>query len=429
MKRVFFCSNKSLSRRTLLRGAGVSLALPWLDAMTPAFAAPAAAAPPRRFVSVSLALGLHGPNLNPKQAGKGYTPSLYLAQIPDLLDDLTIVTGASHPGVSGGHKASGSILTAAPHSRNAVYKNTISVDQLMAKQLGHHTRFPSLVLNLSGNNSPSYTETGSMIPAETSPEKLFSKLFVSESRVDRRKQVRRLKERRSIMDVVASDSSALRKQLGAGDRQKMEQYYDAVRSLEKRLEEAESWEKKPKPKVAMRPPTDLPNRSEVILRKELMLRIVSLALQTDSTRFVTLHIDGDGGRIPIEGVSEGYHSLSHHGQDKEKIAQLTLVESALMRTWGGFLRDLKQVEEGGGSLLDQTSALLTSNLGNASAHNNKNMPVLFAGGGFRHGQHLAFDQNNNYPLANLYVSALQRQGLEIDRFASGTSTMTGLEMV
>ena len=154
-----------------------------------------------------------------------------------------------------------------------------------------------------------------------------------------------------------------------------------------------------------------------------------LALQTDSTRFITLHIDGNGGSVPIEGVNEGYHSLSHHGLDQDKIKQLTIVENALVETWGGFVRGLKETNESNSTLLDQTNVLLTSNLGNASAHDNKNMPVLFAGGGFRHGQHLAFNKDDNYALPNLFVSALQRQGLETDRFATGTGTMSGLEML
>jgi hypothetical protein len=404
------------------------MALPWLEAMTPAFAKSAASLPPKRFVSVSLALGLHAPNLDPIDSGFNYTPSLYLSRMRDILGDMTIVTGSSHPGVSGGHKASGSILTGAPYSRSAVFENTISIDQYMAKHLGHHTRFPSLVLNLSSSNSPSYTETGSMIPAESSPSNLFNKLFVADSPEDQTKQVERLKEGRSIMDVVADDAKTLQNTLGAGDRDKMDQYFESVRAFEKRLGASEDWVQKPKPSVAMKAPRDIPDNNEIIKRKKLMLDIMLLALQTDSTRFITLHIDGNGESVPIPGVNEAYHSLSHHGLDEDKIEQLTLVETALVETWGGFVRDLKEVSESNGTLLDQTNVLLTSNLGNASAHDNKNMPVLFAGGGFRHGQHIAFDKEDNYPLPNLFVSALQRQGIESDRFATGTGTMTGLEM-
>ena len=155
---------------------------------------------------------------------------------------------------------------------------------------------------------------------------------------------------------------------------------------------------------------------------------MKLALQTDSARFITLHIPGAGGVIPIEGVDEGYHNLSHHGRDEEKLAQLALVETALVNCWGDFLRELSRTEESSGSLLDNTSVLLTSNLGNASNHDNRNMPVLFAGGGFRHGQHLAFDQKNNYPLPNLYLSILHQLGLEVDQFATSTGEMNGLQV-
>ncbi len=430
MKNVNFNFSKSLSRRKFLKGAGAAMALPMLEAMTPAFAAPAAAAQtPRRFVSVSLALGLHAPNLDPVESGRNYTPSLYLSQIKDLLGDLTIVTGSSHPQVSGGHKASGSILTGAPYSRNAVFKNTISIDQYLAKHLGHHTRFPSLVLSITGNNSPSYTETGSMIPAEHSPYKVFNKLFLADSPKEQAKQVQRLQEGRSIMDIVADDAKSLKKSLGAGDQEKMEQYFGAVRNFEKRLGASESWAQKPKPKVVAQPPVDISDNNEVIRKKQLMLDIMHLALQTDSTRFITLHIDGGGGTIPLKGINEGYHSLSHHGLDEDKIEQLTRVETEIMRSWGGFVRSLKETKESNSSLLEKTNVLLTSNLGNASSHDNKNMPVLFAGGGFRHGQHIAFNKENNYPLPNLFLSALQRQGLEVDKFATSTGTMTGLEMV
>ena len=149
--------------------------------------------------------------------------------------------------------------------------------------------------------------------------------------------------------------------------------------------------------------------------------IVHMALATDSTRFVTLHITGNSVN-GIEGVDSNYHTLSHHGLDAEKLRQLALVEQSAVSEWGRFLRKLKADR-----MLDETMVLLTSNLGNASSHDNKNMPVLFGGGGFKHGQHLAFDQKDNYPLPNLYLSALQRLGLDLNRFATSSTTMKGLE--
>jgi len=429
MKRVNFNFSKSLSRRALLKGAGVSMALPWLEAMTPAFAASEASQPARSFVSVSLSLGLHGPSLNPTKAGRNYTPSLYLSGIKDILGELTVVSGASHPGVSGGHKAEGSILSAAPYSRSSVFKNTISIDQLLAKHLGNQTRFPSLVLNLTGTNSPSYTENGSMIPAENSPSKLFAKLFIDDSAEDQKRQAVRLKQGRSIMDIVSGHSKQLGRQLGSCDREKMDQYLTSVRDFEKRLAASEDWSRKSKPKVKAPQPINVSDKSAVIARKKLMLDVMFLALQTDSTRYITLHLNGDAGAIPIEGVSDGYHSLSHHGRDEEKIDQLTRIEGELVKTWGGFVRELKETKESDGTMLDRTSVLLTSNLGNASAHDNSNMPVLFAGGGFNHGQHLAFDRKKNYPLPNLFMSLLQRQGIAAETFATSRSTMTGLDLI
>lgn len=157
-----------------------------------------------------------------------------------------------------------------------------------------------------------------------------------------------------------------------------------------------------------------------------MCEVIKLALQTDSTRFITMHIHGAGGAIPIEGVEQAYHNLSHHGIDETKLAQLALVEEAMIRQWGEILRDLNSVDESDATLLDHTNVLLTSNLGNASNHDNRNMPVLVAGGGLRHAGHLAFDRQNDYPLPNLYVSLLQNVGMEIDHFASNTGTMNGL---
>lgn len=428
MKDVHFSFSKSLSRRSFLKGAGAAMALPWLDAMAPAFASSLAARPPSRFVAVTLALGLHAENLYPEESGRDYTPSLYLSTIKDLLGDITLVSGASHPGVSGGHKAEGSILTAAPYSRNATFKNSISVDQYLAKYQGYHTRFPSLVLNLNGNNSTSYTEAGSMIPAEESPSRVFNRLFIADSPKERAQQVERLKQGRSIMDVVAGDAKKLERTLGVGDRDKMDQYFTSVRNFEKRLGEAQDWALRPKPKVKAQVPVDISDSDAIIDRKQLMLDVVFLALQTDSTRFVTVHLNGEGGAVPLEGVDQGYHSLSHHGRDEEKLDQLTLVETELVKQWGGFVRNLKESEESNGTMLDGTSVLLTSNLGNASSHDNRNMPVVFAGGGFKHGQHLAFDKKDNYPLPNLYLSILRRHGLDSERFATSTGEMGGLEL-
>ncbi|PQO43529.1 DUF1552 domain-containing protein [Blastopirellula marina] len=424
---VHFSFGKKLSRRTMLRSAGVALSMPWLSAMNQAFAGSDKPTAPRRFVAMTLGLGLHAENLNPSTAGRDYQPSPYLQSMNDIRDRYTVISGTSHPGVSGGHRAEASLLSATPMGSGVQSRTTISVDQLLAKHLGNQTRFPSLVLSSAGSNSPSYTENGSMIPAESSPARLFMQLFVTDSPAEQKKQIQRARQGQSIMDLVAEDAKALQRELGDSDRDRLDAYFTSVRELEKRMVDAEQWAHRPKPKVEVAKPIDISNPNDFIGRQRLMNDMIRLALSTDSTRFVSYHLGGSGGVVPIEGVDEGYHSLSHHGRDEEKLAQLALIEAEIVRAFGDFIRGLDKTEEDGETLLDRTSVLMTSNLGNASNHDNRNMPVLFAGGGFRHGQHLAFDQKKNYPLPNLYLSMLQKTGLEIDQFATSTGTMTGLD--
>ncbi len=414
-------TQRHLSRRTVLRGSGVALGLPMLDAMTPAFASQAQSKSAKRFVGISLSLGLHNPNLVPETAGRGYRPSPYLEGLEDIRDEFTVVSGSSHPGVTGGHTAEGSIFSACPNARGATSRNTVSLDQLMAKQLGHETRFPSLVLNTNTQSSPSYTENGSMIPAENNALRLFTRLFVNDSPEEQQRQAELIRRGRSVMDLVGDEAKALQQQLGAGDREKLDAWFSSVRDLEQRMVANEAWTHRPKPSVDLKAPASIPRDNEVAV-KGIFLDIVQMALASDSTRFVTLHVTGNAVN-GIEGVNTSYHNLSHHGLDEDKLRQLAIVEKATIDQWGDFLRKLKEQR-----LLDETIVVLTSNLGNASSHDTRNMPVLVAGGGFRHGGHLAFDQKNNYPLPNLYLSAIQRLGLEIDRFATSTSTMTGLEV-
>jgi hypothetical protein len=418
-------AGRQLDRRAVLRGAGVAVSLPWLSAMDRVLATSTPSSP-QRFVAITLGLGLHQDNWKPKQTGKGYEPSLYLRNMMDLREDMTIISGSSHPGVGGGHRAEASILTASSQGSSGRSRNTISVDQLMAKHLGEATRFPSLVLSANGSDSPCYTENGAMIPAMSSPRAVFEQLFVDDSKSARTQQAKRLQQGASIMDLVGEDAKSLQRELGVGDRDRLDAFFTSVRDLEKRMQESEVWTQLPKPKVSAQPPVDIGSPNDVIAKQRTMCDVIRLALMTDSSRFITFHLGGAGGVVPIKGVEEGYHSLSHHGLDNEKLAQLALVEAAIVEEWGSFLRQLKGIQDGSGNLLNNTSVLLTSNLGNASNHDNRNMPVLFAGGCFQHGQHLAFDQQKNYPLPNLFVSILQRVGLETDTFASSTGTMRGL---
>ncbi|MEM6470430.1 MAG: DUF1552 domain-containing protein, partial [Planctomycetota bacterium] len=417
---------KPLARRTILRGSGVAMAVPWLTAMEKTRAGQTPNAPIRRFVSVSIGLGLLGDNLVPTDAGKSYTSSRYLQPLQDIRDDFSVISGTSHPDVNNGHRAEASILTATPIGSTGSATNTISVDQLLAKHLGNETRFPSLVLSTAQTQSPSYTDTGAMIPAESSPARLFARLFVDQSEKEQLKQADRIRSGRSVMDLIGEDARRLQRQVGASDRNRLDAYFTSVRELEKRMAMNEQWAKLPKPKVDMTPPTP-PDPNDLVGCQAMMLSLMKLALETDSTRFMTLHLPAGNARPPIQGVDEGYHTLSHHGRDDQKLDQLALIEDQIVAAYGDFLRSLKEREESDASLLDHTSVLLTSNLGNASSHDNRNLPVLFGGGGFRHAGHLAFDKENNEPLANLYLSILQQTGLSLSEFSSGKQTLKGLE--
>lgn len=430
-KRVHFNFRNRLDRRSVLRGSGVALSLPWLTAMRPAFASQVVKTDnddgAKRFVAVTLGLGLVADNLNPKEPGFQYTPSRYLKSVENIREKMTVVSGSSHPGVTGGHRAEASILTATPMGTAGRAVNNISIDQYLAKHLGGATRYPSLVLATSGSNSPCYTDNGSMIPPQVSPSQLFADLFVNESPTERMKQSQRVQQGRSIMDLVADDARSLQRQLGTGDRDRLDAYFTSVRQFEQRMEQAQQWAVLPKPEVDASKPVDIQNPNDLVGRMKSMCDVIKLALQTDSTRFISLHLPAGGGVIPIEGVDEGYHSLSHHGMDEEKLDQLALVEEAIVGQWGEFLKQLNSVDESQSTLLDSTTVMLTSNLGNASNHDNRNMPVLLAGGGFKHAGHLAFDRKQNYPLPNFFVSLAQNCGMEVDRFASSTGTMAGLE--
>lgn len=422
-----FTFKPPMNRRSFLKASGVMMALPWLDAMTPALRAAMRPCPPQRFVSISNGLGFHAPYLFPTRSGRDYETTRYLKPINDLRSQFTIISGVSHPGVGRGHLSEPSILSAAPPT-GTNFRNTISLDQYMAQRLGGETRFPSLVMNAAGDSSSSYTENGAMIPPVNSPQHLFNLLFVDDHPAAQARQARRMRQGRSIMDLVASEARTMQRNLGAGDRDKLDDYLTSVRELEKRLSMNESWANRPKPQIRETPPDPIADANDLIAHQAALHDIIHLALRTDSTRFLTLHTNDGGTRIPIDGVDEAYHSLSHHGLDENKIAQLALIEEAQMTAWGNLIRRLHETPEEEGTLLDHSMILLTSNLGNASSHDTRNMPVVMAGGGFRHGQHLAFDRENNYPLPNLFVSMIQRLGIESDQFASSTGTMRGLDL-
>ena len=402
------------------------MALPLRDAMSlrrPLRAAERAAAVPRRMVAVCSNLGYHTPFLYPEKAGKDYVATPYLEVLAPLRDQVTVFSGLSHPGVDGGHMAEMSFLTAAPPPGAQNFKNTVSLVQLMAERIGTETRFASLTLNNSGGLSLSWTRGGVRIPSEGKPSRVFERLFLPGGGG----ATQRLRNGESIMDLVGEEAKQMQREVGPADRQKLDEYFTSVRELEDRLVRGQEWSRKPKPKVDAKPPVDITDNGDLYGQIRLMYDVMHLALKTDSTRIITLYLGGGGGVVPkIDGVADDWHNLSHHGQDPIKLEQLKRIEVMKFEALRDFLLKLQASEEQGQTLLDRTSVLFGSHLGNASNHNTKNLPIVLAGGGFRHGQHLAFDRLNNTPLANVFVSLLQRMDLDIDAFGTSTGTMTGL---
>lgn len=422
---------RTLDRRTFLRGMGVAIALPALDAMTPTFARAAdKPATPRRLVAIQTNLGIMPHLFFPEKSGKDYALSPYLKVLEPVRSNLTVFSGLSHPGVDGGHANEVSFLSGAAHPAGAGFRNSVSLDQFAAEKIGAATRFSSLIVAVSNaaERSMSFTRAGVLIPPEANPARLYRRLFIQGNAQETAARLQDLQAGRSLLDSVRDRAKRLEGAVGAADRQRLEQYFASIRELEQQLLQAESWENKPKPKVELPEPKEFKDSGVLISRLRSTFDVLKLALQTDSTRVVSLFIQPLGVISEVAGVEHETHSLTHHGNRPEVIAELRKIEEAQFTALRDFLAGLQGVAEGGRTLLDQTAVLYGTCMGNANGHSNSNWPMLLAGGGFRHGAHLAFDKTRNEPLANLYVSLLQRLGIEAGEFSSGRSTLRGLEM-
>ncbi|TWT62068.1 DUF1552 domain-containing protein [Rubinisphaera italica] len=421
----------AINRRHFLKGAGTIVSLPLLSAMSPAYAASGTTKEPHRFVAICGDLGFHTPYLFPEQTGKNYQLTPYLQPLAAHRNEMTVISGLSHPEQNGnnGHASGMTWLTSAMRPGLAGFRNTVSLDQLMAHHLGGTTRFPYLCLS-NGGGSLSWTAGGVGIPSESSPSKLFAKMFISGNEREVKNELRELERGRSILDTVLYDANKLDRSLGAKDRHKLDEYLTSVRDLEVRIGQSESWAKRPKPAVDYAPPQDVADKVDILAKQRLMYDMMALALQTDSSRVMTYALGGLNA-VPsnIPGVKTDWHNLSHHGKDDAKIEELKIIEEHEFIVFNEFLNKLKAVDEQGKTLLDNTSILFGSNLGNASSHDWHNLPIIVAGGGYRHGAYVAHDEKNNTPFANLFVTFAQRMGLEMDQFGSSTAAgIRGLEI-
>ena len=414
-----------ISRRAVLKASGIAISLPFLESMNPAMGRERVT-PPKRLVLICNTLGLHPPSLFPKTAGGEYESTEYLDLLKKHRNDFTLFSGLSHPDQNGKqpHDTEMTWLTAARNPGLGGFKNSISVDQVAAKHIGNATRYPSIALSSNTQKSQSYTSNGVMLPAQHRPSTVFAKLFLDDSSQELRRQRQRLADGRSILDSVAEQTQTLNRQTSSHDRRQLEEYFAAIRAAEAELTETEAWLDRPKPRVDEKPPRDIADSADLIGRTRSLMNLIPLILQTDSSRIVTVVIQDHLVVPKIQGVTAEHHNLSHHGQDPQKIEQLKIIETEILKCFAEFLSRMTQPSEAYGRLLDHTSVLFGSNLGNANAHDPSNLPIILAGGGYNHGRYVACDKRNNIPLCNLFVNLLRNMGIETVSFATSAGKLT-----
>ena len=428
-------SKQTIPRRDLLRGAGVAIALPWLESLNLSRAADRTVdSTVPRMLLISNNLGVLPGRFFPETTGMDYEFSPYLQELSEFRSDFTVFSGLSHPAVEGGHSTENCFLTAAKHPTSSGFRNTISLDQFIAEQLGRQTRFPTLNLGVNidkANRSLSWTRDGALLPAEDSASALFRRMFLQGTKDETARRLRQLKRRGSILDAVSESTGQLNRRLGQPDRARLDQYFTSIRELEERLHASREWESRPRPKTDREEPRDVTDRALFFAKFQQMLTMATLALQTDSTRIVTLMVDAFATPVFSIGEEEksvtGYHNLSHHGMRPDHLAQLEKTDLRQMTLLKEVLTTLSKISTESGRLLDSTMILYGSNMGDANLHTNTNLPVLLFGGPFQHGQHLAFDEDRNTPLSNLFVTMLQQMGVEGDTFGSSTGTLNRFE--
>jgi len=408
-----------MERRTFIKTTGATMALPWLESMGATMAS--GPTEPRRLLLVCVPLGIYRDSIIPKETGAGYEAPEYLQLLDEFRDQYTVISGLDHPGVHGGHSAEGRIFTGVPSTQ----RNTRSLDQYLAGKIGGATRFDSLTLS-AGRNIFSWTDSGTMVPAESRMSKVYAQLFVGDDAQSTERVLKDLQHGKSIMDLVGNQAKQLRPQLSSADQEKLDEYFESIRETERRLTKSEGWVHKPKPEVDAQPPVDPTSGAEIITQVRNVCETVYLAFKTDSTRVASFGYFQQN-KVNVDGVANAYHALSHHGKDPNNIKQLKLIERELFEELHNLLTKLKNTPEGDSNLLDRTTIVVTSNLGNGSNHSNKNLPVLLMGGRYNHGTHMAFEPST-VPLANLYTSVLNQFGIADKTFATATGPLEGLEV-
>ena len=415
-------------RHFLLSSLGTTLALPGMSSLLAkgasggsVQAAKGAGMGARRLVAIGNLLGYQTKSLFPTTTGRNYEKTALLEPVWDIRDKMTVLRGLDH-GVKGGHFAVHSFLSGVLNSeaQNRPDGN-VTIDQYLADEVGFETRFPSLTVGseggIHGGCQIAWTKSGVRVPPVTNPAELFEKLFVTDSK---ERQVRRMEENKvqaSILDSVLEEANRLSKKVNQEDKDKLDEYLTSVRDVEKRLELRQRWTNQPKPKA----PFEKPANRNAVEDLPLLYEMIALALQSDSTRIATLEIGGDFMPQHL-GIKKDWHGLSHHGNDPESIASLIALEKYQIEHFGKFVARLAKMNDGERTLLDSTTVLFGSGMGDGNSHKNSDLPILLAGGGYKHGEYREVPREgiNKVPLCNLFVDIAQKMGVETDSFGSST---------
>ena len=458
-------SRYPISRRTVLRGLGAAMALPVLDAMAPLggiarAAAEAAgtaggAASPLRMAAFFLPNGMVMEDWTPATEGAGFELPPTLKALESVREQITVFSGlaldnarAKGDGPGDHARSAAAFLTGAhPYKTSGSdIKLGVSVDQVAARAIGNKTRLPSLELGLdrgalAGNcdsgyacayvSNVSWSSETTPVPKEVNPSKVFDRLFgPANEREAAEFRAKRLRYRKSILDFVADDAKKLSRELGKSDQRKLDEFTTSVREIEKRVERDREQQAKAK-ELAKVPDVKLPDEipDDIQEHFRLMTDMLVLAFQMDLTRVSTFMVASDGSdrTYRMLGISEGHHTLSHHGNNKEKIDQIRKIDKFHAEQFAYFLKRLSEIKEGDKTLLDNSMVLFGCGIGDGNRHNHHDLPILLAGRGggtITPGRHLQYEKNT--PLCNLYVSMLDRMGAKVDKFGDSTGALPNL---
>ncbi|MFT7302657.1 MAG: hypothetical protein ACI8UZ_001494 [Akkermansiaceae bacterium] len=420
-------------RRFLLRTAGATLALPGLSSLMAKTAGSLASLQAtqgagvgaKRFVAIGNLLGFQQKSFFPNTIGQGFEATTLLKPLEAMRKEMTVYRGLDH-GVKGGHFAVHSFLSGVLHSEAKDREDgNVSLDQFLAEKVGNQTRFPSLTVGseggIHGGCQLSWTRSGVRVPPITNPAELFDRLFANDTPKRQRQRGEENDLQKSILDAVNDEAKGLSKKVNREDREKLDEYFTSIRDVEKRLELRRRWADHPKPEA----PFDKPANANTVEDLPMLYELIALALQTDSTRIATLEIGGSF--LPQHlGIDKSYHSLSHHGNDENSVAHLIALETYQIENFSKFLSKLSSVTDGDQTLLDSTSVLFGSGIGSGNSHTNSDLPVILAGGGYKHGEFKRVESKglNKVPLCNLFLDVAQKMGVESESFGNSSGTFS-----